>query len=142
MMDIDSQGNVIDHDIFESVINVNERMTYTDVYKILEANDEELKERYKEFVETFESMKRSFIDSKRKRMRRGSVDFDFDETKIIIDEKGKISDIIRYKMTIANKIIEEFMLLCNEWFPSIFTGLEFPLYIEFTRILILKDGKP
>ncbi len=114
MMDIDSQGNVIDHDIFESVINVNERMTYTDVYKMLEANDEELKERYKEFVETFESMKRLSLILREKRMRRGSVDFDFDETKIIIDEKGKISDIIRYKMTIANKIIEEFMLLCNE----------------------------
>lgn len=114
MMDIDSEGNVINHDIFESVINVKERMNYTDVYKILQEDDLELKERYKDYVQDFENMRTLSLILREKRMRRGSVDFDFDETKILIDEKGKISDIIRYKVTIANKIIEEFMLLCNE----------------------------
>ena len=114
MMNIDHKGNVIDHDIFESIINVNERMNYTDVYRILQEEDEELKDRYNNFVEDFENMRTLSLILREKRMQRGSVDFDFDEAKILIDEKGKITDIVRYKMTIANKIIEEFMLLCNE----------------------------
>jgi len=114
LMDIDSSGNVIDHDIFESVIHINERMTYTNVYKILEEDDAELKERYKEHLADFENMKRLALILGERRRRRGSVDFNFDETKIIVDENGKTIDIKRYKMTIANKIIEEFMLLCNE----------------------------
>lgn len=114
LMDIDSSGNVIDHDIFESVIHINERMTYTNVYKILEENDAKLKERYKEHVADFENMKRLALILGERRRRRGSVDFNFDEAKIIVDENGKTIDIKRYKMTIANKIIEEFMLLCNE----------------------------
>ncbi len=114
LIDIDSSGNVIDHEIFESVIHVAKRMTYTDVYKILEENDAELKERYKEHVADFENMKTLALILAEKRRQRGSVDFNFDETKIIVDENGKIVDIKRYEMTIANKIIEEFMLLCNE----------------------------
>ena len=114
LMDIDPSGNVIDHDIFESVIHINERMTYTNVYKILEEDDAELKERYKEHVADFENMKRLALILGERRRRRGSVDFNFDEAKIIVDENGKTIDIKRYTMTIANKIIEEFMLLCNE----------------------------
>jgi len=114
IMDIDHSGNVIDHDIFESVIHINERMTYTNVYKILEEDDAELKERYKEHVDDFENMKKLALILGERRRRRGSVDFNFDEAKIIVDENGKTIDIKRYKMTIANKIIEEFMLLCNE----------------------------
>jgi len=89
-------------------------MTYTNVYKILEENDAKLKERYKEHVADFENMKRLALILGERRRRRGSVDFNFDEAKIIVDENGKTIDIKRYKMTIANKIIEEFMLLCNE----------------------------
>lgn len=114
LIDIDSTGNVINHDIFDSVIHINERMTYTNVYKILEENDSELKARYKEHVEDFENMKNLSLILAEKRRQRGSVDFDFDEAKIIVDENGKTIDIKCYKMTIANKIIEEFMLLCNE----------------------------
>lgn len=114
LIDIDSSGNVINHDIFESVIHINERMTYTNVYKILEENDQELRERYKDHVADFENMKALALILAEKRRRRGSVDFDFDEAKIIVDENGKTVDVKRYKMTIANKIIEEFMLLCNE----------------------------
>ncbi len=114
VMDIDSSGNVVNHDIFESIIHIDERMTYTNVYKILEENDSELKERYKDHVADFENMKTLSLILTEKRRLRGAVDFDFDEAKIIVDENGKTIDIKRYKMTIANKIIEEFMLLCNE----------------------------
>ncbi|NLU51977.1 MAG: ribonuclease R [Clostridiaceae bacterium] len=114
MIDIDQRGNVVDHDIFESVIHVDERMTYTNVYKILEEDDQELKERYKDHLKDFYNMKKLALILKEKRRRRGAIDFDFDEAKVIVDEKGKPIEIKRYKMTIANSIIEEFMLLCNE----------------------------
>jgi len=126
MMEIDKNGNVRDHDIFESVIRVNERMTYTDVYKILEEDDPQLKERYRDFVEDFQRMKELALILKEKRMRRGAVDFDFSEAKIIVDEKGKPIDIKKYKLTIANSIIEEFMLACNEVVSEHFYWLGIP----------------
>lgn len=114
MMEIDKSGRVVDHEIFESVINVNERMTYTDVYKILEENDERLIERYKDLCGTFNTMKELALILRKKRMDRGAIDFNFDEAKIILDEKGVPVEVKKYEMTIANNIIEEFMLICNE----------------------------
>lgn len=114
MMDIDRTGRVVSHEIFESVINVTERMTYNNVYKILVENNDELKKRYEHLVEDFEAMKDLFLILHEKRASRGSIDFGFEETKIILDEKGKPIDIIRYKVTMADQIIEEFMIVCNE----------------------------
>lgn len=113
-MDINNLGRVINHEIVESVINVNERMTYTAVYKILEEQDQELIERYKPLVPMFEKMKELALILMKKRSLRGAIDFDFEEAKIIVDEHGKPVSIEKYEITIANKIIEEFMLLCNE----------------------------
>ncbi|NMA66672.1 MAG: VacB/RNase II family 3'-5' exoribonuclease, partial [Clostridiaceae bacterium] len=78
MMEVNSQGNVVDYEIFESIINVDERMTYTAVYKILEKDDAELKERYKNHVEDFSHMKELALILKERRRKRGAVDFDFD----------------------------------------------------------------
>lgn len=114
MMDIDSSGRVTDHDIFESVINVDERMTYTNVYKILVEDDRELKERYSYLLDDFKAMEELALILRNKRLSRGSIDFDFDESKIVLNEKGKPVEIKRYEITIANRIIEEFMLVCNE----------------------------
>jgi len=114
MMDIDNLGRVINHEIFESIINVDERMTYTDVYKILEEQDNELIERYTSLVPMFRNMKELALLLGKKRSIRGAIDFDFGETKIIVDEHGKPVEIRKYQLSIANKIIEEFMLLCNE----------------------------
>jgi len=114
MMDIDSSGRVLDHEIFESVINIDERMTYTNVYKILAEDDRELKERYSYLLGDFKAMEELALVLRAKRMSRGAIDFDFEEAKIILDEKGKPLEIKRYEITIANKIIEEFMLVCNE----------------------------
>lgn len=114
IMDIDNLGRVINHEIFEGVIHVNERMTYTDVYKILEENDEVLSKRYEPLVPMFERMKELALILRKKRILRGAIDFDFEEAKIIVDEQGRPIEIKRYQITIANKIIEEFMLLCNE----------------------------
>jgi len=114
MMDIDSSGKVVDHEIFESVINVDERMTYTNVYKILEEDDEELKKKYSHLVDDFKTMKELAVILRNRRMARGSIDFDFAEAKIILDDKGRPVDVKKYEYTIANRIIEEFMLICNE----------------------------
>lgn len=114
MMDIDPAGRVYNHEIFESVIKTNERMTYTDVYKILAEDNQELKKRYDYLVDDFITMEELAIILRNKRKSRGSIDFDFEEAKIVLDEKGKPVEIKRYEITIANKIIEEFMLVCNE----------------------------
>ncbi len=114
LMDIDLKGNIINHEIFESVINTNERMTYTDVYKIIAFDDEELCKRYDYLVEDFKAMNELAQVLKKKRILRGAIDFEFAEAKVILDENGKPIDVRRYEMTIANSIIEEFMLACNE----------------------------
>lgn len=127
MMIIDSEGKVIDHDIFESVIKTSERMTYTDVTKILKDNDPELIKRYDYLIDDFKTMEELCLILNAKRMRRGALDFDFDETKIILNDKGKPVDIKPYEREIANRIIEEFMLVCNETIAEhmFWTGIPF-----------------
>ena len=126
MMDLDQNGKVVKHDIFESVINIDERMTYTNVYKLLETIDEELAAKYDYLLEDFEMMKELALILREKRMGRGAIDFDFDEAKIILDEKGKPIEVKRYETTIANKIIEEFMLVCNETVAEHFHWADVP----------------
>lgn len=132
MMDIDPSGKVLRHDIFESVIKTVERMTYTDVYKILEQGDKELTERYSHVAEDLRTMKELALILRSKRMARGAIDFDFDEAKVIVDENGKPIDVKRYELTIANRIIEEFMLVCNETVAEHFhwTGMPFVFRIH------------
>ncbi|MBU5315960.1 ribonuclease R [Clostridium bornimense] len=113
-MEIDKKGKVLNHKIEESVIRTNERMTYTDVTKILRDKDEELIEKYKDLYEDFLLMGELYEILNKKRLARGAIDFDFEECKIILDNKGKPVDIIPYERAIANRIIEEFMLVCNE----------------------------
>ena len=113
-MIIDNKGKVIQHEIEETVIKTSERMTYTDVTKILENNDEELIKRYDYLVDDFKAMEELCIILREKRMRRGAIDFNFEESKIILNDLGKPVDIKPYDRAIANRIIEEFMLVCNE----------------------------
>ncbi len=126
MMDIDAKGKVLRHDIFESVINTNERMTYTNVYKLLETADTELIERYEYLMDDLRTMKELALILRNKRMERGAIDFDFDEAKVIVDENGKPIEVKRYEITIANRIIEEFMLVCNETVAEHFHWLGTP----------------
>ena len=126
MMEIDKNGGVVNHDIFESVININERMTYTNVYKILEQDDKQLKERYKEVVDDFYKMRELAKILSFKRAKRGAIDFKFGESKITLNENGKPVDVCEYEITVANKIIEEFMLVCNETVAEHFYWLNVP----------------
>ena len=114
LMDIDKKGNMISHKIAETVICVDERMNYTDVKNILEDADEEAKKRYEKLVPMFFLMKELSEILRGNRHHRGSIDFDFPETKMILDENGKPVDIRPYDRNVATKIIEDFMLLANE----------------------------
>ncbi len=113
-MVIDPQGNVVDHEIFESIIQTSERMTYTDVTRILKDKDPETIKRYEYLVPEFKLMEELCLILNKRRMDRGALDFDFDESKIILNDKGIPVDIRPYEREIANRIIEEFMLICNE----------------------------
>ena len=113
-MIIDDKGKVLSHEIAETVIRTSERMTYTDVTKILKDKDEELIKRYDYLVDDFKKMEELCLILREKRMRRGAIDFNFEESKIILNENGKPIDIKPYEREIANRMIEEFMLVCNE----------------------------
>ena len=125
-MTIDKSGKVIDHEIQESIIRTNERMTYTDVTKILVENDKELIERYDYLVDHFKAMEELAEILRKKRINRGAIDFDFDEAKIILDEKGKPIEIKPYERGVSNRIIEEFMLVCNETIAEHMNKIEAP----------------
>lgn len=114
IMDVNPNGTVVNHRITETLINIDERMSYTDVNKILTFKDPVLMERYKDYVEMFEGMEELAMRLRRKRNKRGSIDFEFEESKVIVDETGKPIDIVAYDRNIATRIIEEFMLLSNE----------------------------
>lgn len=114
IMDIDEKGTVIGHKIAETVINVDRRMSYTSVKKILVDEDEaEIKE-YEALIPMFKLMDELAGILRAKRKKRGSIDFDFPETKIILDEKGHPTEIKPYDRNTATKIIEDFMLIANE----------------------------
>lgn len=114
VMTIDKKGNVIDHEIFESVVNIDRRMTYTSVKKILVDKDKDEKKKYKELVPLFKLMEKASKVIRKEREKRGSIDFDFTESKLIVDETGKVTDIKPYEISVANKIIEDFMIAANE----------------------------
>lgn len=125
LMTIDEKGNVIDHEIVETVINVNQRMSYTDVNKIIE-EDKETKERFRELTPMFLLMKELADLVREKRKKRGSIDFDFPESKIVLDKNGVPLSIQPYERNAANKIIEDFMLLANETVAQHFYWMEVP----------------
>ena len=126
IMTINPKGEVIDHEIAETVICVDRRMSYTNVKKILVDNDAELLEEYKDFVPMFQRMETLAGILRKKRMKRGSIDFDFPETKVILDKNGVPTEIRPYDRNVATKIIEDFMLIANETVASDFYWRELP----------------
>ncbi len=113
-MVIDKKGKVKEYEIYESVIKTRERMTYENANKILAGSDPMLTERYGYLIDTFRQMEELMLILNKKRRLRGSIDFEFEETKIILDEKGRPIEIKPYERGISERIIEEFMLVCNE----------------------------
>ncbi|CAK7056926.1 ribonuclease R [Tissierella sp.] len=113
-MEIDKKGKVVDHEIVEGLINSKQRLVYDDVSDFLENDDEVAKEKLSKVAEDLKLMEELCHILYEKRERRGSIDFDFPEAKIILDEKGVPIEIRKEERRIANRLIEEFMLVCNE----------------------------
>ena len=126
LMDINEKGKVVSHQIAETVINVNERMCYTDVKNILEDTDEEAKKRYDALIPMFFMMKELSGILRNSRHHRGSIDFDFPESKIILNAAGKAIDVKPYEANVATKIIEDLMLMANETVAQEYCTEEIP----------------
>lgn len=114
IMKIDESGNVIDYNICESVINVNHRMSYTGVKKIIEEHDPAVTEQFSDVAPMLNKMQELSLILREKRRKRGSIDFDFPETKVILNEQGEPVEIKPYDRNEATKMIESFMLSANE----------------------------
>lgn len=110
----DAKGYIKDYRIGESVICVDRRMSYTDVNAIVTDHDEKTMAEYEAFVPMFEQMKELAAILRAERKKQGSIDFDFPECKLILDEEGHPVDIVPYDRNFATKIIEEFMLAANK----------------------------
>lgn len=126
IMTVNPKGEVIDHVIAETVVRVDARMSYTSVAKILEDRDAEERKKYEEFVPMFEQMAELSHILRTRRKHRGSIDFDFPETKMILDENGRPIEIRPYERNVATKLIEDFMLLANETVAEEYFWRELP----------------
>ena len=126
IMTVNPKGEIIDHTITESVICVDRRMTYTNVKKILADHDPEVMAEYEPLVPMFEKMAELAAILRKKRMKRGSIDFDFPETKVILDKNGNLVDIRPYDRNVATKLIEDFMLAANETVAAEYYWRELP----------------
>jgi ribonuclease R len=125
-MEISHEGTVVSHEIFQSVIKTTERMTYFDVNRILTDKDEETRARYETLVPMFELMEELAEVLRSKRMKRGAIDFDFKESKVLVDEEGKPTDVVLRERSVAERLIEEFMLAANETVAEHFHWMEVP----------------
>lgn len=126
LMDIDEKGTVLGHRIAETLIRVDKRMTYTSVNKIVSEENEEEKKAYEELVPMFHLMKELSGILRKKRGKRGAIDFEFPESKIILDDRGKPLEIKPYERNTATKMIEDFMLAANETVAEDFFWQQLP----------------
>jgi ribonuclease R len=126
-MDLSPAGELMRHDIYESVINSNERMTYTTVREIIVDKDRAQRKRYAPLLKEFELMEELMEILRAKRAKRGSIDFDLPEPEIVLDLQGNMADIIRAERNKAHQIVEEFMLAANETVAGHLEDLDLPL---------------
>ena len=126
LMEIDEKGTILGHRIAETLIRVDKRMSYTSVNKIVSEGDEEERKAYEELVPMFELMKELSGILREKRSRRSAIDFEFPESKIILDDRGKPLEIKPYERNTATKIIEDFMLAANETVAEDFFWQQLP----------------
>ncbi|WP_346353381.1 ribonuclease R [Azotosporobacter soli] len=125
-MEIDAHGQVVKHELFPGVIRVCRRLSYTIVKKILVDKDAALAEEYKELVPHMENMATLCAILRKRRMKRGAIDFDFPELKIKLDEQGVPVAVTKRERTLAESIVEEFMLIANETVAEHMNKLKVP----------------
>ena len=126
LMDIDENGTVVSHKIAETVIRVDRRMSYNQVRCILEDGDTETSREYKDLVPMFFLMKELSALLRKRRHHRGSIDFDFPESKITLNGAGRAIDVQPYEANVATEIIEDFMLMANETVAKEYCKGEYP----------------
>ena len=125
-MEITPKAKVVSSDIYKAVIRVTERMSYTDVQKILDRSDEKILKRYEKYISHFDLMAELANILKDKRRENGYLNLDIPESKIILDENGVAIDVKKYETYFANEIIEQFMLIANETVAERFYWLQAP----------------
>lgn len=133
-MEIDKNGKVVKYDIKETIINSKARMTYTEVSDILEKGDEDLKKKYANILDDFYNAQDLAKILSKRRTQRGSIDFDFPEAKIILNEDGTVNNIKHYERRISNRIIEEFMLVTNETVAEHYFWLNIPFVYRIHEV--------
>ncbi|WP_058306781.1 ribonuclease R [Gracilibacillus massiliensis] len=125
-MEINTKGEVVNHEIFQAVINTTERMTYKAVNQILADKDQETMERYASLVPMFQDMEKLAEILRGKRFGRGAIDFDFKEAQVLVDDKGKANDVVIRERSVGERLIEEFMLCANETIAEHFHWMDVP----------------
>lgn len=125
-MEINEKGNVVSSEVYKGIINVTQRMTYTDVQKILDGTDKKVLKKYEKYVQDFKMMEELALILKNKRMEQGYLNLDIPESKIDLDIDGRVTNISKYETTFANEIIEQFMLSANETIAEKFFWLDAP----------------
>ena len=130
----DKNGNIIDNNIYKSVINVTKKMSYDKVQAVLDRSDREVLYEYADYIEDIELMAKLARVLKDKRNEEGSINFDLPETKIILDEKGEVVDVKPYEVGFSNNIIEEFMLAANKVIAETFYHLEAPFIYRIHEV--------
>lgn len=125
-MEINNKGEVVSAEVYKGIINVTERMNYHDVQKILDKSDEKVLKNYEKYIGNFELMAELAEILKKKRLEQGYLNLDIPESKIDLDENGKVISIGKYETSFSNEIIEQFMLSANETIAEKFYWLEAP----------------
>ena len=125
-MEINPKAKIISSDIYKAVINVTERMSYTDVQKIIDRSDEKVLKKYEKYIKDFDLMAELATILKEKRKENGYLNLDIPESKITLDENGFAIDVSKYETYFANEIIEQFMLAANETVAEKFYWLQAP----------------
>ncbi len=126
IMQIDESGKVISSDIIKSIINVNRRMNYHDVFDIIERKNKKVLNKYEQYISHFDSMKELALILKQRRKKDGYLSLDIPESKIVLDKFGYPIDIKPYDTNFANEIIEQFMLTANESIAERFYWIRAP----------------
>jgi len=126
IMRIDPNGDVVSNKIYESIININQRFSYDDVQLIIDGDERADKKLVKKYLPVLEEMVMLTKKIEGRRRTRGEVVFDVPEPKIVLDENGKIADVVAYPHKMSNRIIETFMILCNEVVAEKMNQLEMP----------------
>ncbi len=125
-MEINPEGKTVSAEVYKGIINVCERMNYHDVQKILDKSDKKVLKRYEKYIKNFELMEELATILKNRRLEQGYLNLDIPESKIELDEDGRVVSIGKYETSFSNEIIEQFMLSANETIAEKFYWLDAP----------------